>query len=223
MRSMMSVTAGGLTHGLIAALVVVGLVFLISGSSARADTIVSGGLKPNGVAVDRAGTCSSRLPTTTGGVEHAAAAPTAGFTGAQNAGSLTVAFTDASTAASPATISGWSWSFGDSSPSSNAEDPSHTYATPGSFTVSLTVTDSNGKTSTISHQVTAVQAYASLTYPTTGQTKVDTATPFSWADIPTGRATSYGSAPPAATGACCNPGRCRRPPRPVRCRRSRPA
>jgi PKD repeat protein len=41
----------------------------------------------------------------------------------------------------------WQWNFGDSGTSS-LERPKHTYTTPGIYTVSLTVTDSNGHTST---------------------------------------------------------------------------
>jgi PKD repeat protein len=164
-RSMMSMTVGRRPHSLMAVLTVVGvgLVFLISGSPARADT------------------GNNRV------VEHAAAPPAAVFSSAQNAGLLTVAFTDASTAASPATITEWSWNFGDGSPSSSAEDPTHTYGAPGTYTVSLTVTDSNGMTSTAPQQVVVAAVHASLTYPTTGQTDVSTITPFSWADIPGGQ------------------------------------
>ena len=54
---MMPVAVRRLSHGLMAVLVVagVGSGFLISGSSARADTTVSEGLNPSGVAVNRAG------------------------------------------------------------------------------------------------------------------------------------------------------------------------
>ncbi len=48
---------------------------------------------------------------------------------------LTVAFTNTSTG-QPTT---WSWNFGDGS-TSNLQNPSHTYTTPGNYTVSLTVT-----------------------------------------------------------------------------------
>ena len=68
--------------------------------------------------------------------------------------------------------------------------------------MSLTVTDSTGQTSTDTQQVLVAPVHASLTYPTAGQTNVNTATPFSWEDIPPGRAISCGSAPAAATGAC---------------------
>jgi hypothetical protein len=51
----------------------------------------------------------------------------------------------------------------------------------------VTVTDSNGKTSTTSRQATVAAVQASLTYPTAGQTNVSTLTPFSWTDIPAGQ------------------------------------
>ena len=148
----------------------------------------AGGLYyPYGVAVDGSGnvfiadTYDNRV------VEHSPTALTALFSSTQAAGSLTVAFIDASTAASPATIAGWSWNFGDGSPVSTQQNPNHAYGSTGSFMVSLTVTNSNGKTSTISRQVVVAQVHASLTYPTTGQADVNTATPFSWSDVPTGQ------------------------------------
>src|ERR1700743_3384999 len=58
MRSMVSVTVRRLPHRLVAVLLAVGvgLTFLISGSPARADTIIGAGVShPRGVAVDRAG------------------------------------------------------------------------------------------------------------------------------------------------------------------------
>ncbi len=65
-----------------------------------------------------------------------------------NPSALTVAFTSSgSTASDGATISSRSWDFGDNSTSTLA-NPSHTYAAAGSYTVSLTVTDSQGAVST---------------------------------------------------------------------------
>jgi PKD repeat protein len=45
------------------------------------------------------------------------------------------------------TIVGWHWSFGDGL-ESNERNPVHTYADPGHYDVSLTVTDNNGATNT---------------------------------------------------------------------------
>ena len=53
-------------------------------------------------------------------------------------GAATV-FIDAS-----ANASAWSWDFGDGSPPSTAQNPLHTFTTPGSKTVTLTVTNRNG-------------------------------------------------------------------------------
>jgi PKD repeat protein len=143
---------------------------------------------PVGVAVDGSGDVFIADQDADRVVERAAGSPTgAAFASVQSPGSLMVAFTDTSTAVSPATITGWSWNFGDDSPSSSAEDPTHTFGAPGNYTVSLTATDSNGKTSTISQEVVVAPVHASLTYPTAGQTNVNTDTPFRWADIPAGQ------------------------------------
>lgn len=65
--------------------------------------------------------------------------PTADFTSSQSFGSMTVDFTDASTGL-PQT---WSWDFGDGT-SSTEQSPSHNYATPNTYSVSLTVTNTAG-------------------------------------------------------------------------------
>ncbi|MBX3176524.1 MAG: PKD domain-containing protein [Candidatus Hydrogenedentes bacterium] len=72
--------------------------------------------------------------------------PVADFEAAPQAGSapLTVAFTDASAPGS-APIDRWRWNFGDRSPTSSARNPSHTYAAPGLYTVTLTVTTADGQ------------------------------------------------------------------------------
>ena len=62
-----------------------------------------------------------------------------------------MAFTDASTGSPTA----WSWDFEtDGVPDSTAQNPSHTYATAGTYTVTLTVTGSGGATSTATATVT---------------------------------------------------------------------
>lgn len=76
--------------------------------------------------------------------------PTADFS--WSASELTVNFTDLSSD-SDGTIKSWSWNFGDGS-SSLAQNPSLTYAAAGTYVVSLTVTDDDGATGTISKNVT---------------------------------------------------------------------
>jgi gliding motility-associated-like protein len=70
--------------------------------------------------------------------------PEAGFTSVnevcfRNA----ITFTDASKPL-VGTITKWEWDFGDGSPIDNRQSPTHTYAVAGPYTVSLTITTSNG-------------------------------------------------------------------------------
>jgi len=76
--------------------------------------------------------------------------PNANFT--YTADSLTVTFTDTSTD-SDGTISTRSWNFGDGA-TSTAQNPTHTYESPGTYTVQLTVTDNGGATDSESKSVT---------------------------------------------------------------------
>jgi PKD repeat protein len=94
-------------------------------------------------------------------------APVANFTATPTLGSapLQVAFTDTSTA-SAGSISSWSWTFGVNGATSTARNPTYTYQTPGSYTVSLTVRNSNGATNTVTktgfvtvHRTGLVAAY----------------------------------------------------------------
>jgi len=76
--------------------------------------------------------------------EAGALPPNAIFSGTPTAGHapLTVTFTDASTQGS-APITAWAWTFGDGG-TSTLQNPSHTYTSNGSYTVSLAVTTSVG-------------------------------------------------------------------------------
>lgn len=76
--------------------------------------------------------------------------PTANFTFSQN--DLSVDFTDTSTDVD-GTIDTWLWTFGDGQTSTTA-NPSHTYASAGTYTVTLDVSDNDGLTDTTSQQVT---------------------------------------------------------------------
>ena len=58
-----------------------------------------------------------------------------------------VSFTNLTTSGAP--IIGWIWDFGDGSPTSTTQNPSHTYTTSGNYTVSLTVSDLDGCSKTL--------------------------------------------------------------------------
>src|SRR5207247_1802404 len=76
--------------------------------------------------------------------------PVAAFT--QSCPTLTCSFT--STSSDPdGTIAAYSWNFGDGTPASTLQNPSHTYAAGGSYTVQLTVTDNQGAGNSTSHTV----------------------------------------------------------------------
>ncbi|MFM1933026.1 MAG: hypothetical protein RL226_2329, partial [Bacteroidota bacterium] len=62
-------------------------------------------------------------------------------------------------------ITSYSWNFGDGSPLGSGTTPSHTYANPGVYNVTLTVTNGNGCVSSISHPVTITSVgVPTLTY-----------------------------------------------------------
>ncbi|MFC1765076.1 PKD domain-containing protein [Planctomycetota bacterium] len=98
--------------------------------------------------------------------------PVASFT--HSTSNLEATFTDTSTDPDgDADIKTWYWSFGDSF-TSTAQNPIHTYASPGStYAVTLTVTDDAGAKGSISHNVTVTEQQqnipptASFTYSIT--------------------------------------------------------
>jgi hypothetical protein len=80
-------------------------------------------------------------------------APSADFSFSEGFSSLDVDFFDDSFDPD-GTIVAWAWNFGDGS-TSTEQNPSHTYAAAGTYTVHLTVRDEDGATATVAHDVTA--------------------------------------------------------------------
>src|SRR6266516_3422951 len=81
-------------------------------------------------------------------------APTANFT--FSCSGLSCSFT--STSSDPdGSIAGYSWNFGDAT-TSTAQNPSHSYAAAGTYNVTLTVTDNQGATNSVTHSVTLAAA-----------------------------------------------------------------
>jgi len=99
-----------------------------------------------------------------------------------------VDFTDTSTGGAPTS---WAWTFGSGEGSSALQNPSHTYATPGTFTVELTATNIDGsdvetKTNYITAEVVVVAEFSadetSIVAGTTVQfTDESTGDPTDWA------------------------------------------
>jgi uncharacterized delta-60 repeat protein len=70
-----------------------------------------------------------------------------------------VAFSSAGSNETDGTITGYAWSFGDGSTASESE-PAHTYRRPGSYTVTLMITDDYGFTDSVSHTIRVVRPQA---------------------------------------------------------------
>jgi len=103
-------------------------------------------------------------------------APTAAFT--SQATNLTVAFDGSGSSDSDGTIASYAWTFGDSSTGTTVQ-PSHTYATAGTYSVKLTVTDNGGLTDSITKSVTVTAPAGNFAADLFGRT---TATGFGTAD-----------------------------------------
>ncbi len=102
----------------------------------------------------------------------APAAPTANFSATTSG--LTATFTDSSTDID-GTIVSRNWNFGDST-SSTSTNPSHTYATAGTYNVTLTVTDNSGLTHSKTVAVTVGTSGAQTYTNTADYTISDNAT-----------------------------------------------
>ncbi|TAL12332.1 MAG: DNRLRE domain-containing protein, partial [Chloroflexota bacterium] len=134
---------------------------LISGPNAG---LVSLALGPSGTTQrsfsSREGAFAPQLILTVGAVNGGP--PTASFTASTmtvTAG-LPVSFTDTSTGGATS----WSWSFGDAA-TSTAQNPSHTWATPGTYTVTLIASNSSGPSAPATAQIDVVADTAAPSTP----------------------------------------------------------
>jgi PKD repeat protein len=111
--------------------------------------------------------CSNEATVTFGGTTTPPpnVAPVANFT--WQCTSLSCVFADGSTD-SDGTIGAWSWTFGDGATSA-VRNPSKTYGAPGTFTVTLGVTDNLGATSQKSATVTVSTATSNIVLTATGR------------------------------------------------------
>ncbi len=107
--------------------------------------------------------------------------PTSSFT--HSCTGLSCNLTDQSTDSDGAIVA-WNWSFDDGG-TSTEQNPSYTFAAPGTYTVSLTVTDDNGATGISSQNVTVSDALPNITlvargYKVKGAQRVD----LTWSGAP---------------------------------------
>jgi PKD repeat protein len=110
-------------------------------------------------------------------VNAANVAPVAEANGPYNGtAGQSVSFSSSGSSDSDGTITSYYWEFGDGATSTNA-NPSHTYASAGNFTATLTVTDDGGLTDSDNASVTIDPAtggdYASLPYSTGFESGLD--------------------------------------------------
>ena len=106
--------------------------------------------------------------------------PTASFTATPT--NLSVAFDGSGSSDPGGSIASYSWNFGDGSPAGSGATPQHTYAAPGTYQVTLTVTDNQGATGHVTKAVTVTSVIAADAFGRTtsnGWGTADTGGPWS--------------------------------------------
>ncbi|KYH45864.1 hypothetical protein AZH51_09260 [Branchiibius sp. NY16-3462-2] len=88
---------------------------------------------------------------TVGGANQA---PTAAFT--SSVAGRVASFDGSGSSDTDGTVASYDWDFGDGSTHATTAKPDHTYTTAGDYNVTLTVTDNDGATGSITHSVTVV-------------------------------------------------------------------
>jgi PKD repeat protein len=86
---------------------------------------------------------ANNVAVTKGGGGGQPVAPIADFSWNQQSGTLTASFSDTSTGG---TATSWSWTFGDGA-TSTSQNPSHTFAAAGTYSVKLTASNAQGSSS----------------------------------------------------------------------------
>lgn len=117
-------------------------------------------------------------------VDSVYAQPQAQFTApAEVCFGTTVNFTDQSNApaSSPAA---WSWNFGDASPLVNQQNPTHNYSTPGSYTVTLSMTSAVGCVSTTASKQVVINALPIADFTPSSPTCITKTVTFTDASLP---------------------------------------
>ena len=106
--------------------------------------------------------------------------PSAAFTSSANL--LTASFDGSGSSVPGGSIASYSWNFGDGSPAGSGATPQHTYAAPGTYQVTLTVTSNQGATWSVTHAVTVTSVIAADAFGRTtsnGWGTADTGGPWS--------------------------------------------